>query len=93
MAARRATAADGGTVVVSARLFSELVGIAVRTRTKLGHRVQVVTQESLGECSARHGCSRMCLDDWDTLHEAIDVLEAATEPVALQPDLFEGVAG
>lgn len=78
-------------VTVDRDLFTCLLDIAPRSRTRLGHRAQTVGHEAWGICSSWRGCAPSCLEDWQTIHAAIDVLEATMrEPV--QVSLFESEA-
>lgn len=59
------------------RVFRALIAVLDGTMTKLGHPAQVVGHESLGLCSARHGCGKTCRERRALFVEATEIEQQA----------------
>jgi len=77
------------------RVFRALIGVLDGTMTRLGHPLQTVQHESLGLCSARHGCGETCQTRRALFVEAVALERqaSANEPERLEQLPLAATAG
>ena len=59
-------------------VFRALIAVLDGTMSKLGHPFQMVGHESLGLCSARHGCGKTCRERRALFVEATEIERQAS---------------